>query len=52
MRQRSTSKRQWWWEQPFEVDPEREEDASSTVSEDASEAGSLLSVEDRYEGVG
>ena len=36
------------WEQPFEADPEpeREEDASSIVSEDASVAGSLLSVED------
>lgn len=27
-----TSKHRWWWEQPFEVDPEREEDASSIVS--------------------
>jgi len=45
-RLRGTSKRRLWWEQPFEADPEREEDASSIVSEDASEAGSLLSVED------
>ncbi len=47
MRQRGTSKRPRWWEQPFEADPEREEDASSVVSEDASAAGSHLSVEDR-----
>ena len=45
VRQRGTSKRQWWWEQPFEADPEREEDASSIISEYASEADSLLSVE-------
>ena len=45
-RQRGTSNRPWWWEQPFEADPEREEDASSIVSGDASAAGSLMSVED------
>ncbi len=45
-RLRGTRKRRWWWKQPLEADPEREEDASSIVSEDASEAGSLLSVED------
>ena len=45
-RQSGSSNRPWWWEQPLEADPEREEDASSIVSEDASAAGSLLSVED------
>ena len=41
-----TSSRQWWWEQPFDADLEREEDAYSIVSEDASEAGSLTSMDD------
>ena len=45
-RQRGTSKHRWWWEQPYEADPEREEDASSIVSGAASEVESLLSVED------
>ncbi len=40
-RQHGTSNRPWWWEQPFEADLEREEDASSIVSGDASVAGSL-----------
>ena len=29
-RQRGTSKHRGWWDQPFEADPEREEDASPT----------------------
>ena len=45
-RLRGTSKHRWWWEQPFEVDLEREEDASSIVSGAASEVESLMSVED------
>ena len=42
-RQRGTSTCPWWWEQPFEADPEREEDASSVVSGDAS-AAAICSV--------
>ena len=45
-RLRGTSSRRWWCEQPFDADLDREEDASSIVSEDASEVGSQTSLDD------
>jgi hypothetical protein len=45
-RQRGTSNRPWWWEQQLAADVEREEDASSVVSEDAQAAGPTLTGED------
>ena len=45
-RLRGTSSRQWWREQPLGADLEREEDVSSSLSEDATEVGSQESVED------
>ena len=45
-RLRGTSSRLWWWEQPPGAELEREEDASSVVSEEATEVGSPESEED------
>lgn len=43
---RGTSSHAWWWEQPMNLDLEREEDNSSVVSDDEDEAESQQSVED------
>eukprot|EP00985_Skeletonema_marinoi_P006129 scaffold2657_cov155-Skeletonema_marinoi.AAC.9 len=45
-RRRGTSSRRWWWDQPINADLESEEDASSVVSEDASQVGSQSFLKD------
>ncbi len=45
-RLRGVSSRRWWWDQPIDSKLEWEEDASSVVSEHASEVGSQVSVKD------
>ena len=45
-RRRGTNSRRWWWDQLIIADLESEEDASSVVSENASEVGSQSSIED------
>ena len=49
---RGTSSRRWWWEQPLGADLEREEDASSVVSEDATEVETQSSWRIVNEGFG
>ena len=45
-RRRGTNSRRWWCDQLIIADLESEEDASSVVSENASEVGSQSSIED------